>query len=104
MTDIVERLRCLDITLQFSGGQHEVINAAIDEIERLQNGYHRRGEQIESLEQEIERLQTRNSLLEDVARAARFVSAKHAWGPDKFGHWADLRLALHTLEQTDDSK
>ena len=35
MSDIVERLRCLDITRQFSGGQHEVINAAIDEIERL---------------------------------------------------------------------
>lgn len=35
MTILIERLRGFDLTRQFAGGQHPLMNEAADEIERL---------------------------------------------------------------------
>ena len=37
MSDLIERLRCLDITMQFTGGQHPLITEAANRIEELED-------------------------------------------------------------------
>ena len=56
MTDLTERLRNLDITRQFSGGQLPLIEEAADEIERLKDELD--AERYDSMfkDKEIERL------------------------------------------------